>query len=473
MPERTLTLLGVKVPDRPQDRRRMFLLALLFLGMLTVIESYFSLDVSLGVFYTVPVVIAAFVLNRAQIVWFGIICAIARAPFTPAASTLEHFLRFVMAAIAYCGSGLLVVEMSNHRRRIVENYARLKLERDLRRRAEEQLQTLAESSPAAIFTLDNDSTVLAANNAAHEMLGYVTGTLPGEKVDAYFPVFAAALHLSRRDRPVRTSVTGWAKRRNGQVFPLQSWFSVYAQGEERHLAAIVVDMSDEVREREREHFQQLLDYNRLLAGAVSHEIRNLCSAISVVCSNLRQRPDLQASADFDALTRLVDGLARLASFKLQHKPDEHQPHTSLNAVLDQLRLITEPDWEEIDGTLVWIVPPNIPAVAGDAHSLLQIFLNLCQNSLRAVENSTERQLAIAVELQTEDAVITFADSGPGVTNPELLFQPFRPEADGSGLGLFISRELARSFSGELHYVPTDHGCEFRVSLPYAPAATRD
>ena len=70
------------------------------------------------------------------------------------------------------------------------------------------------------------------------------------------------------------------------MFPIQAWFSVYGHGERRYLAAIVVDTSEDVRVRERENFEHLLDYNRLLAGAVSHEIRNLCSAISVVCSNL-------------------------------------------------------------------------------------------------------------------------------------------------------------------------------------------
>ncbi|MCG8399245.1 hypothetical protein LWS67_22425, partial [Bacillus atrophaeus] len=94
---------------------------------------------------------------------------------------------------------------------------------------------------------------------------------------------------------------------------VQAWFSVQGDADHRTLAAIVVDMSEDVRERERENFQHLLEHNRLLAGAVSHEIRNLCSAASVVTANLATRPAIRELADFQALGQLVEGLSKLAS----------------------------------------------------------------------------------------------------------------------------------------------------------------
>jgi PAS domain S-box-containing protein len=363
--------------------------------------------------------------------------------------------------------------MFNNRRRVIEHYVRLRMEEELRHRAEEQLRILAESSPAAVLTLDANSRVQAANRAAHEMLGFEPDTMLGEQVGGYFPVFADALKLSRKDRSVRTSVTGWAKRRDEHMFPIQAWFSVYGHGDDKYLAAIVVDMSEEIRERERENFEHLLDYNRLLAGAVSHEIRNLCSAISVVCSNLGRRVELRNNADFDALNRLVEALSRLASFELKQKAGNEGARCDLRSVLDQLRLVIEPDWEEIGGKVVWKLPNSIPDVAADSHGLLQIFLNLAQNSLRAVETMPERALRISVELNTEDVLVTFADTGPGIRDLAMLFRPFRPEADGSGLGLYISRELARSFRGDLQHVAADAGCCFRVTVPYARTGTRE
>lgn len=468
MPTR-LSLFGVRIPEKAIQKRKVLPLALALVGGLAFLEWYYRLEFSLGIFYTIPVLIAGTALNRWQISLFALFCALARDLSTPAASDVEHILKFLMASIAYLGTGLLVVEMSNNRRRVIEGYARLQLEQELRKRAEEQLSTLADSSPAAILTLNVRAEVLAANRAAHEMLGFAPNELLGKSVDANLPVFANALKVAYKARTIRTSVTGWAKRRDERLFPIQAWFSVYGQGEGRCLAAIVVDMSEEVRERERETFEHLLDYNRLLAGAVSHEIRNFCSAIKVVCSNLTARTELRGNADFEALTHLVDGLTRLASFELRHKGGGTEQRADLRSVVDQLRVVIEPDWQEIDGRVEWNIPETLPAVAADPHGLLQIFLNLCQNSLRAVEAMTERRLRVSVEIQEGDAVITFRDSGPGVSNPEKLFQPFRQDADGSGLGLYISRELARSFGGELQHAAGATGGEFRVVIPVAHA----
>jgi signal transduction histidine kinase len=446
--------------------------ALALTAGLVLLEWRFRFDFSLGIFYTLPVCVAATALTRVQIVGFGIFCAVVRAPFTPAASNLESLLKFVMASIAYCCAGLLVVEMSNNRRRLLEHFARLRLEQDLRRHAEEQLRILVESSPAAILTINKNMQVEAANHAAHDMLRYPFGALRGKSVAGYFPTFSDALQLSMKDHPVRTAVSGWAKRSDDQLFPIQAWFSIYGKSDDRRLAAIVVDTSEDVRDRQRENFQHALDYNRLIAGAVSHEIRNLCSAITVVCSNLRRRKDLQGNADFEALNGLVEGLSRLASVTLKHKSQE-QPAApiDLKSLLDQLRVVIEPDWEEADGTVSWVTPEQLPEVAGDAHGLLLIFLNLCQNSLRAVEGMEHRELTVSVSSVGEDAVITFLDTGHGVAEPESLFHPFRPEADGSGLGLFVSRELARSFGGDLTHVPRERGAEFRVIVPRARAST--
>jgi PAS domain S-box-containing protein len=441
--------------------------ALALIALLWAIESHYRFDFSLGVFYTIPVLIASAALGHWQIVFFALFAALARAPFTPAASNLEFFLKFAMAALAYTGTGLFVAEVSDSRRRLLENLRRLQVEQKLRRRAEEQLWTLAESSPAAILTLNADALVLAANRSAHDMLGFAAGTLMGMRVDSHLPMFANALKVAGHDRRVRTSVTGWARRLDDTLFPIQAWFSVYGLGDERCLAAIAVDMSEEVRERERENFQYLLDYNRLLASAVSHEIRNLCAAISVVCSNLGDQLDaLHRSTDFDALLRLVNALRELSSFELRSTSDGAERVADLRVVLDQLRVVIEPDWSDIDGQVIWEVPEVLPPVAANAHALLQIFLNLCQNSLRAMEGRRERRLRIAVSVEAQDAVVTVADSGPGIADPSALFHllPTR-RSNGSGLGLYVSRELARSAGGELRHVPSPHGAQFRVVIP--------
>lgn len=437
---------------------------------LVVVEWYYRFDYSLGVLYAIPVLMASAVVNRWQIVAVGLLAAMVRAPFTPAASSFELLLKFVMAATAYVGTGLLVVEVSNNRRRVLETLTRLQLEQELRRRAEEQLRTLADSSPAAIVTLDATGRALAANRAAHDMLGADAGRLLGANIAAQVPMFAEALRSSSTETGVRASTAGWGRRLDQQLFPLRTWFSVYGHHDARRLAAIVVDMSEEVRERERESFQHLVDGSRLLAGAVSHEIRNFCSAISVVCSNLRSRTALRGDRDFDRLVSLVGRLLQLASFELRNIAGSKEPRSDLRTVIDQLRVVIEPDWESVGGQVSWQAPERLPLVAMDAHDLLQIFLNLCQNSLRAAGATSAPCLVVSVEPADDEVVIRFAGNGPGVASPETLFHlPAARSANGdAGLGLYVARELARSLGGNLEYRRSGHGAEFRVSVPVVP-----
>lgn len=461
MPTR-LSLFGLKFQESPTERARILAGSAVVLVLLVGLEWSFRLEVSLGILYAFPVAMAAVVLSRWQVLLLAVACALVRGQFTPYLSQLESLLRFLMATIAYAGAGLLVVEVSSNRRRLVEHYARLNLEQQLRRKAEEQLRILVQSSPAAILTLDAEAKVVAANRAAHEMLGFESGSMNGVSIEPHFPVFKRALAFSPGGRPVRSSVSGWARRKDGATFPVQAWFSTYGMAEEHALAAILVDMSEEVRDRERENFRQLVDHHRLLAGAVSHEIRNLCSAASVVCANLGRSVDLSGSADFEALRNLVSGLTRIASIELRRERVSVYS-TDLRTALDQLLVVIEPDWAEMDGRITLHIPPELK-VQAEPHGLMQIFLNLAQNSCRAVSNSVERELRIHAALDGEQVRIWFEDTGPGVQEMAALFHPFRPEADGSGLGLYVSRALARSFGGDLIYVPTAKGCRFDVIL---------
>jgi signal transduction histidine kinase len=90
---------------------------------------------------------------------------------------------------------------------------------------------------------------------------------------------------------------------------------------------------------------------------------------------------------------------------------------------------------------------------------MQVFLNLVKNSERAMESSpsSERTLTIATSYisspSTPRVRVRVRDTGTGVQHPELLFKPFQQQASATGLGLYLSRALMRTFSGELRYEP--------------------
>ncbi|MGE0449480.1 MAG: ATP-binding protein [Vicinamibacterales bacterium] len=451
-------------------RIRSLVPAAALLAAVVTLEWYSQLKYSLGIFYVFPIVLAGTVLSRAEIIVAACLFALIRGQFTVGFSPIEFWLRFAMATLAYAGVGLFVVELSQRRRQALDAFHSLQLEKTMRYRAEDRLRLLADSSPAAIVTLNDRSQVIGANAAAARVLGYQDpDDLHGQSLAEHVPIFSSALRKSPGGRPMRTSANSWARRANGQIFPITVWFSTYGEGSSRCLAGILVDTSEEVRDREREAFRHFLDYNRLLAGAVAHEIRNMCSAIRVVTANLSRRLQVADDVDFRALSSLVDGLARIASFELEAGMEVHVKPTDLHQVFDQLRVVIEPDWVDINGAITWQLEDATLRVPADAHALLQVFLNLTQNSLRAVQASPgPRALEVCARLDRDTVIVSVSDTGPGVRDTSLLFQPFRENADGSGLGLYISRTLVRTFGGDLRFVPVESGCRFDVVLPCEP-----
>jgi C4-dicarboxylate-specific signal transduction histidine kinase len=133
-------------------------------------------------------------------------------------------------------------------------------------------------------------------------------------------------------------------------------------------------------------------------------------------------------------------------------------------LLDELRVLLESAYHEADMELGWAVEDSLPLVWADRYGLMQVFLNLAKNSRRAMQNGTEKKLTVSTSMQNETVVVRFEDTGTGIANPQNLFRPFQRDAQATGLGLYVSRALVKSFSGDLVFEPRDRGCCFAVVL---------
>ena len=112
----------------------------------------------------------------------------------------------------------------------------------------------------------------------------------------------------------------------------------------------------------------------------------------------------------------------------------------------------------------WEESGTVPLIWADRYGLMQVFLNLCKNSIRALEGVETKRLTITTTVQKESVIVRFEDTGTGIEDPLSLFRPFQNKAQGTGLGLYVSRALVKSFGGDLVYEHRDHGCCFAVVL---------
>jgi C4-dicarboxylate-specific signal transduction histidine kinase len=137
---------------------------------------------------------------------------------------------------------------------------------------------------------------------------------------------------------------------------------------------------------------------------------------------------------------------------------------NVGSFLDELKVILGPELREKQIHTHWEIEPNLPTVLADRPSLMQVFLNLVKNSERAVESQELRSLSITAHAEAQRVLIYVTDNGSGVGNPELLFRPFQEKARATGLGLYLSRALMRSFRGNLWHQPSPSGATFVVEL---------
>jgi PAS domain S-box-containing protein len=421
-------------------------------------------EAPLGLLYLVPIAIASTLLPRKFIVLLAALCTLLAEEFdsfiwTPQIGITRDFLYF----FAFCGVGLFVREGVVSRRRAALHLIDVENEVEARRDAEEQLKILIESSPLAIVTADADGTILLANNAAHRLFSTAPETIAGKCLANYLPAMATVPALRPGQQSFRTVMQCRGQRDDGETFIAEVWFATYLTTAGPRLTAMAVDTSQDLRDREESNLYHLLAGSRILVGAVSHEVRNVCGAIALVHENLARSHTLDGNQDFEALGTLVLALEKIASMDLRQAADQASS-VDLYAFLEELRVVIRPSLHEQDIRDHWHTPPNLPFVWADRQSLMQVFLNLTRNAEAALAAHPARELTISTRFESQRVLISFSDSGPGVQNPDLLFKPFQQEARQTGLGLFLSRALMRSFKGDLRYQPGGSGATFVLEL---------
>src|SRR5215469_6232422 len=403
--------------------------------------------ISLGFLYLFPIIILGGVLSRTQIVGAALICAVLQEAFSNLPEN-EAIFRLVLSSIGFVGTGLFVSELLKNRRE-----------------AEDQLEILIESSPAAIVTIDSQGKILLANYAAQQLLAPNGEPLPGQAIGQFLP----ALETVFERQPAmsfRTTLQCRGERTSGEVFLAAVWFSTYQTVSGSRLAAVVVDLSEDLRTREDLSLNHLLKSSRILVGAIAHEMRNLSGAAVAVQKNLSRVPGLERNEDFQALSSLIQSLERISTLTMTAPPNSAES-VELTSLLDESRVLIEGACRESGVDIEWSTYASLPMLRADRYGLIQVFLNLAKNSQRAMESTVAKKLRVSTSLENEHVIIRFEDSGTGVLHPEQLFRPFQPGANTTGLGLYISRSIMRSFGGDLVYEPGAQGSCFAVIVPIA------
>lgn len=211
----------------------------------------------------------------------------------------------------------------------------------------------------------------------------------------------------------------------------------------------------------------------LLAAGIAHEVGNPLTSISSLVQMLRRR-------DQDAYTQeklaLVSGQldriqATLRELVMFSRPaSTARTRVSLGDAMREALDVAKYYKRTKGRTITLDVPPGLPAVLGVRDQLVQVFLNLVLNAIDATAPGGHITLAA---LAADGALMArVEDDGTGIA-PEhraRLFQPyFTTKRHGTGLGLFVTRELVTGHGGDIVCESAaGHGTVFVLRLPTAP-----
>ena len=246
--------------------------------------------------------------------------------------------------------------------------------------------------------------------------------------------------------------------------------------ETRELGRALNRMAEQVQEKE----QTLQDF----MADVSHELRTPLTSIRGFTQALldgtvqdeEQRLHSAQVIDDEArrMLRLVNDLLDLArmqagEFRLHREPIA--PTELLEHIVD----VFAPRAEEAGIALRTEVQGTLPPVSMDFDRMVQVLNNFVAN---AIQYTRQGSVTLGARIDSDQLVITIADTGDGIPPDELafLFERFyrgdsTARRRGTGLGLAITREIARAHSGDVDvHTVVGEGTSFRIAIPVAPAS---
>ncbi len=341
-----------------------------------------------------------------------------------------------------------------------------------------ELETILETIPSGVVTLDSSRRVVLGNRAFAELLR-VEGQpdLTGVSLDTLLPAeFTGELiRLERRARRMGSASSEFELHTSRGVVSLSVTLAALDRRNGQSGGSILVleDLSDFLHAQRQAAWKEV-------AQRVAHEIRNPLTPIGLSAERIRRHVDrgmpespgiIRKCCDVilgsvESLRTLVGQFGSLAEF-----PVAHPRSSDLNAIVESALLLFEGRIRNI--RVESHLDPDLPPVLADPEALRRALANLIDNAAEAMQDSLLRVLSIETSAGERPGVaeIVIADTGPGLTDDmrERLFLPwFSTRQRGTGLGLSIVAKIVQDHGGSIRAENnTPAGARFIIELPLA------
>jgi PAS domain S-box-containing protein len=349
--------------------------------------------------------------------------------------------------------------------------ARSRLSRQQRDEAERVLAHLGDG----VFVVDRDGVVRLWNRAAEAITGLRATEVRGRRAEEAIPGWTTiATFVPVADQPGEADGPSSSETVPIDVAGRELWLSV---------VAVALDDDTVYAFRDATHDRRLENLRSQFVATISHELRTPLASLHGAAITLREH-DLPPQTEDDLLEMIAEQSNRLANLveeillagqldsgTLRVVADTFDPEELVRGVVT----VAQPRVGE-ETTIEVVVPPVVPKAHGDGERTRQVLLNLIDNAIKYSPSGGR----IEVELAAVGDQLRFSvhDQGLGIPvgEQERIFDKFyrldpdhRRGVGGTGLGLYICRELVRSMHGHI-WVESESGkgTTFAFELPAEP-----
>jgi two-component system, NtrC family, nitrogen regulation sensor histidine kinase NtrY len=338
-----------------------------------------------------------------------------------------------------------------------------------------ELETIVETIPSGVVTLDAAGVVLKSNRAFAVLMGVrEESNLSGERFVTLLPADCAddLAGVIRRGQRMGAASTEIEFHAHGRTIHLAITSARLELAHGQQGTVLVVEDTTELLRAQRQ-----LAWKEV-AQRVAHEIKNPLTPIALSAERIARHLD-RGQLDSPSVIRkcsevilgcvgtlrtLVDQFSALAQF-----PAPQPRACDMNQVAEEALALFA---GRLDGiTIKRDLEPGLPTVLADPDAIRRALANLIDNAAEAMQGSLLRVLGVSSALSEDGAAveITVSDTGHGLTDEirERLFLPFySTKQRGTGLGLSIAAKIVQEHGGSLRAEPNSpKGARFLLRLP--------
>jgi len=366
---------------------------------------------------------------------------------------------------------------------------------------EELLRSILATVPDAMIIIDTSGVITYFSAAAEQMFGYGSEEVLGQNIRLLMPEPDREHHDDYMRRYLETGqarIIGIgrftvARRRNGDVFPIQLSIGEAGTGDGRVFSGFVRDLTE--REEARVHLEELQNeiahVSRVsamgtMASSLAHELNQPLTAIANYVEGARDLLDNPTPDILETVREVLDDAARESVRAGQivrglrdfiGRGTAERRAESLPRLINQANALALIGAREMGIDVDLALDPQAETVFVAGVQVQQVLVNLIRNAAEAMESSDRRRLSIRTQRLSKELVqVSVTDSGQGFAPESLdrLFEPFfSTKGEGMGLGLSICRTIVESLGGSIWAEQAAGGMTFNFTLLSADTEDSD